>query len=311
MPSVQRTNNSPVSTYRPDPLLKKGSRGSSVSDLQRLLKQAGFDPGPVDGAFGPRTREAVLAFQRNRGLLVDGIVGPQTWGALRATAPQTPASTSSPADSFDSGTPSVTIAPRNLSEAEKFAHYARIVRANGGQVNPDGKPTVLGIRGMRLDGTRHETTNSRAYDDVFVVLTPSGRCYEFRGATHAGQTSSSAAPDVTRDGRGDIGLIGAGNYMVKPNGMYRGSPSFHVQTLGGSGSLAGWRDTNQDGVYSGAERRASEQRGDRITAVLFHPGNASSPRSIGCQTLAPSDYSRFVSAIGGTNGSFSYTLVQA
>lgn len=64
-------------------LLAQGSRGAEVAELQRSLRAAGFDPGPVDGVFGPRTAAAVRAFQRARGLQVDGIVGPATRAALR------------------------------------------------------------------------------------------------------------------------------------------------------------------------------------------------------------------------------------
>ncbi|NLC14891.1 MAG: hypothetical protein GX784_00980, partial [Firmicutes bacterium] len=56
--------------------------GESVAQLQRMLLAAGFDPGPVDGIFGPRTQAATMAFQESAGLVIDGIVGPQTWGAL-------------------------------------------------------------------------------------------------------------------------------------------------------------------------------------------------------------------------------------
>ena len=67
--------------------LRNGSSGPAVSDLQQKLKAAGFDPGPIDGQFGPKTRAAVLAFQQARGIHVDGIVGPETRGALLGTGP--------------------------------------------------------------------------------------------------------------------------------------------------------------------------------------------------------------------------------
>jgi peptidoglycan hydrolase-like protein with peptidoglycan-binding domain len=51
--------------------------------LQQQLTTDGFDPGGVDGIFGPRTERAVLGFQAQHSLTVDGIAGPQTWGALR------------------------------------------------------------------------------------------------------------------------------------------------------------------------------------------------------------------------------------
>jgi uncharacterized protein (TIGR02594 family) len=55
---------------------------SATADMQRALLAAGFNPGQIDGAWGPNTRSAVRAFQRAHGLFVDGQVGPDTLGAL-------------------------------------------------------------------------------------------------------------------------------------------------------------------------------------------------------------------------------------
>lgn len=62
--------------------LSRGSQGSKVLALQEKLSQLGYDVGPADGVFGPRTEAAVLKFQQNRLLDVDGVVGNQTWQAL-------------------------------------------------------------------------------------------------------------------------------------------------------------------------------------------------------------------------------------
>ncbi|MDX1690205.1 MAG: peptidoglycan-binding domain-containing protein [Acidimicrobiia bacterium] len=71
-------------------MLRNGSRGDEVTELQEALAEAGHDPGPVDGVFGPKTEAAVRAFQEAKGLQVDGIVGPNTLGALdEATAEET------------------------------------------------------------------------------------------------------------------------------------------------------------------------------------------------------------------------------
>jgi uncharacterized protein (TIGR02594 family) len=65
-------------------VLKKGDKGADVAKLQRLLNSA-LQPSPgltEDGDFGLRTEAAVKKFQRQHGLLADGVVGPQTWTAL-------------------------------------------------------------------------------------------------------------------------------------------------------------------------------------------------------------------------------------
>lgn len=62
--------------------LNVGSRGSSVSQMQQILKQFGYYPGPIDGVFGPQTRDAVKMFQTDTGITRDGIFGPVTQSKL-------------------------------------------------------------------------------------------------------------------------------------------------------------------------------------------------------------------------------------
>jgi peptidoglycan hydrolase-like protein with peptidoglycan-binding domain/DNA invertase Pin-like site-specific DNA recombinase len=57
-----------------------------VRALQHKLRSLGWQPGPVDGRFGPQTEAAVVRFQRNAGIAVDAIVGPQTRQALKRAA---------------------------------------------------------------------------------------------------------------------------------------------------------------------------------------------------------------------------------
>lgn len=66
-------------------ILKQGSTGPEVTDLQTKLKAAGFDPGTIDGNFGPGTKSALIAFQQSKGLPADGMAGPQTLSALSAS----------------------------------------------------------------------------------------------------------------------------------------------------------------------------------------------------------------------------------
>ncbi|MDH6228773.1 peptidoglycan-binding protein [Streptomyces sp. MJP52] len=63
-----------------------GHAGPEVAEAQCLLREAGLDPGDLDGIFGPLTQRAVQRAQRRAELPADGIVGPHTWKALRSMA---------------------------------------------------------------------------------------------------------------------------------------------------------------------------------------------------------------------------------
>lgn len=55
-----------------------------VRQLQQALTKAGYNPGAADGTFGKQTEQAVVAFQQDNGLAVDGRVGPETAAALNS-----------------------------------------------------------------------------------------------------------------------------------------------------------------------------------------------------------------------------------
>jgi hypothetical protein len=63
--------------------LQLGDRGPEVAELQRKLDDAGFHIGGVDGIFGLQTVSAVKQFQNARGLVADGIAGPDTQKLLQ------------------------------------------------------------------------------------------------------------------------------------------------------------------------------------------------------------------------------------
>src|SRR5215472_14837124 len=70
-----------TATISPWPLVRQGDQQHPVRTLQYLLRARGHNV-TVDGIFGPATDAAVRAFQQQKGLAVDGIVGPDTWSAL-------------------------------------------------------------------------------------------------------------------------------------------------------------------------------------------------------------------------------------
>ncbi|WP_224299938.1 peptidoglycan-binding protein [Streptomyces olivaceus] len=71
-----------------DILLSNTQMGLEVAEAQCLLQRAGSEPGDIDGVFGPKTRRAVERMQKRGGLIVNGVIDPPTWQALREGAPQ-------------------------------------------------------------------------------------------------------------------------------------------------------------------------------------------------------------------------------
>ncbi|MFH1061382.1 MAG: peptidoglycan-binding domain-containing protein [Candidatus Omnitrophota bacterium] len=57
--------------------------GVTADKVQLALKKAGVYEGKVDGKIGPKTKEAIKAFQRKNNLKVDGVVGRGTWAKLK------------------------------------------------------------------------------------------------------------------------------------------------------------------------------------------------------------------------------------
>lgn len=80
------------------PLPPSGPYKPTISEIQTALKNAGFYEGSVDGKTGPKTKKAIEAFQKSKGLKADGKVGAKTWNALSAYLNGVPQETASPAE---------------------------------------------------------------------------------------------------------------------------------------------------------------------------------------------------------------------
>ncbi|MGM7724141.1 peptidoglycan-binding domain-containing protein [Metabacillus sp. Hm71] len=84
---LQEVNHQRVSSTDfplPTGIYRRGDQGDAVKQIQRALKQINFNPGAIDGIYGPNTEDAVRRFQSMyRALADDGIYGPNTRKYIR------------------------------------------------------------------------------------------------------------------------------------------------------------------------------------------------------------------------------------
>ncbi|MDX2230398.1 MAG: peptidoglycan-binding domain-containing protein [Leptolyngbyaceae cyanobacterium bins.349] len=81
------------------PILKVGSQGEAVNELQAMLKLMGYYAGSVNGQYDETTAAAVTQFQKVANLSTDGVVGVETWNRLLPPAPAVATTASPPSSS--------------------------------------------------------------------------------------------------------------------------------------------------------------------------------------------------------------------
>jgi N-acetylmuramoyl-L-alanine amidase len=157
------------------PVLRLGSSGTAVVQLQRRLATLHYDVGPIDGGFGSQTFHAVVAFQKVNGLVRDGIVGPRTWYAL--AHPVIPR----PRRWLSASSLEVNVT-RQVVYLARQGVVLRILDASTGKAST---PTPLGNFSIqrRIDGWRQSTLG--------LMWRPN---YFYRGYAVHGSTSVPAYP---------------------------------------------------------------------------------------------------------------------
>jgi len=191
------------------------------------------------------------------------------------------------------------LADKKMTPEEKYNHYAAMVKAAGGKID-EKNPTVLGLRGLGLDGARHDSgKNTGSGDDTFVILGRDKKgnptVTELPGSTHAAVKQGSVA--------GGVAQLRPGNYEATRRHDYKGREAW---ALNGGGNVPVYRDRNRDGMISEAEKAHAVANNTKGDGILFHRDRGV---SIGCQVLSDQVLGQLTKAVGG--GNFHYTLIDA
>lgn len=129
--------------------LKRGMSGEEVKNLQQRLTELGYLNDKIDGKFGPKTEDAVLAFQADAGLVVDGLAGSKTMAALNKTNAPHKSATS------DSNISSATPAKGTAKKMDWWKSDIQKIFAKGVTATITDVATGIAWREQRRGGTNH------------------------------------------------------------------------------------------------------------------------------------------------------------
>jgi peptidoglycan hydrolase-like protein with peptidoglycan-binding domain len=188
--------------------LRRGDRGDDVKMLQGLLQQRGYDVGPLDGQFGPKTEAALKAFQRANGLTADGIFGPRTapkLGVLHGTT-SSPMGARAPSASASTGNVSVGTLKRG-SRGDDVKMLQGLLQQRGYSVGP-----IDGIFGSKTEAAlkAFQRDNGLTADGILGAKTAPKLGLNFSGpgattgtgGTGGGGRATAPAPATSKTPKG-------------------------------------------------------------------------------------------------------------
>lgn len=240
--------------------LKQGSKGSQVKELQKLLQQNGYYKGSaVDGSFGPVTRNAVVSYQRKKGLDADGKVGPKTCASLNGAkaATTTTGSSASKPTGFD--------CPNTSLKKDQSNNVDLVKKLQ------NGLQSIGYYKGYKVDGSYGQyTAEAVAAFQRANSLSPDGwfgpkTCVVFNsklGWADAKSTKTDTKTTVTKKKATEIVIDAAkANYIDKDN------PHINF-TVDGVYFIA--TDISPSRTFEGGDWQTMELMGDKTYTYIGH-----------------------------------------
>ena len=195
-------------------VLRFGSQGKAVRELQTALKKLGYYTGLVDGDYGESTKRAVTAFQRANGLTADGVAGAKTLELLNGTAA--------------TARPTATPKPKATATPKLATSVVLQLRSKGSEVSRmqtrlislgylDGKATGTFDAITELAVTSYQNRSGLTGDGV-AGFTTLNSMYSARAIK---ATTSSGIIGVTlKTGSGEVSAIRTLQRRLKSLGYY-------------------------------------------------------------------------------------------
>ncbi len=273
---------------------KRGDNNEFIKEIQKAL---GVDP---IGNFGPKTEDAVKAFQKKHGLTADGIVGESTLVKLGLKAP---AAAAKPA-----AKPAAAPAAAKPSAAAKYNKdvIEKAVKAKGYKWF-EGKDLQLNIVGVRNSDTGKKVTN--AFDDKITLSYQENGVWVYKEWMNTTDPGTKGVKEY-HNAAGVARLV-PGQYVDSHAlGLHQGK----YEALKQFGKVKVYRDADRDMNYS------EDKIQEGVFGINIHKAGADSTYvenwSEGCQVFKrAADFEEFMSIVrkskAAGNAKFTYTLIES
>ncbi|MGE4282542.1 MAG: peptidoglycan-binding protein [Clostridia bacterium] len=227
-------------------LLKVGSSGSEVSKLQQTLKDEGYFKNSVTGYYGSITKNAVLAFQRDNGLAVDGIAGSQTFDELYSGT----STNSSTLLKVGSSGNEITKLQQALKNKGYFQHA---VTGYYGSITKNAVIAFQRNNGLAVDGIAGKNTLSKLYSSSTASVASTTAGYTEEDLYWLSRVIEAEAKGESYTGKVAVGnvVLNRANSNLFPNTVkgvifeyYKGIPMFSPVANGAIYNIPGQESIN-------------------------------------------------------------------